>query len=224
LFKQTAELYDLIYSWKDYPREAARLRELVGHEGGALLDVACGTGKHLEELAQHYRCEGLDLDPAMVEIARERGLTVHIGDLTTFDLGRRFDVVTCLFSSIGYAPDLEAAVANLRRHVATGGVLVVEPWLSPEMIIPGLVSLRTAETDTLKVARMDSIDVAGRLSALNLHYLVGRGGAVEHLTERHEAWLWTREEYAGAFAAAGLEATYDEEGLMGRGLWLGVSR
>ena len=165
--------------------------------------------------------KGVDLAIAQ---ARNPDTRFHHGNMIDFDLGRRFDAVVCLFSSIGYAPDLEAAVANLRRHVATGGVLVVEPWLSPEMIIPGHVSLRTAETDTLKVARMDSIEVAGRLSVLNCHYLVGRGGAVEHLTERHETWLWTREEYAGAFAAAGLEATYDEEGLMGRGLWLGVSR
>ncbi len=222
MFTATADLYDLVYTWKDYVGEAARLCELIGHEGGTLLDIACGTGKHLEQLGTHYRCEGLDIDPRMVEIARSRGFTVHEGDMTTFDLGRRFDVVTCLFSSIAYAPSLDKAVANLARHVAPGGVLAVEPWLSPEVIVPGRVGMHTADTEAVKVARMNSITVEGRASILDFHYLVGRQGGVEHLTERHVLWLWNRDEYAAAFTHAGLEATCDEEGLMGRGLWIAV--
>lgn len=224
MFRKTADVYDLVYAWKDYAGEASRLCELIGRPGGTLLDVACGTGKHLEHLAAHYRCEGLEIDPGMAQIARARGFTVHEGDLATFDLGRRFDAVTCLFSSIGYADGLDVAVANLGRHVAPGGVLVVEPWLSPEIVVPGRVSVHTADTERVKVARMNSIDVEGRASVLKFHYLVGREGAVEHLTERHVLWLWTRDEYEAAFARAGLQAAYDEYGLMGRGLWLGLRK
>jgi SAM-dependent methyltransferase len=223
LFSQTADLYDLIYSWKDYQGETDRLRRLAGREGGSLLDVACGTGRHLELLAPHYRCEGVELDPAMAAIARRRGLTVHHGDLSTFDLGRVFDVVTCLFSSIGYAKELEPAVHNLARHVAAGGLLVVEPWLAPDQPDPRRVGLRTAESQGVTVARMNDMAVRGRASVMHFHYLVGRDGVVQHLTERHELWLWTRDEYAAAFTGAGLAPTYDEEGLMGRGLWLGVA-
>ena len=224
MFTDTADLYDLVYSWKDYAGEAERLYQLIGREGGTLLDIACGTGKHLEQLAVHYRCEGVDIDPKMVEIARARGFTVHEGDLRTLDLGRLFQVVTCLFSSIGYVRDLDAAVVNLARHVTPGGVLVVEPWLSPDQVIPGHVSMHTADTESAKVARMGSIEVEGRASVLRFHYLIGRDGAVEHVTERHVLWLWTHEEYAAAFGQAGLEASYDEVGLMGRGLWLAVRK
>ena len=202
----------------------ARLRALVGREGGTLLDVACGTGRHLELLGKHYRAEGLDLEPRMVEIARSRGLSVHQGDLASFDLGRTFDVVTCLFSSIGYASDLEAAIRNLARHLAPGGALAVEPWLTPESVIPGHVSLDTVEEGSTRIARMGLMEVEGRLSRVDFHYLVGRGGAVEHFQERHELWLWTREEYGSALRAAGLETSFDQEGLMGRGLWLGLRR
>src|SRR2546423_1547622 len=141
MFSETAEVYDLVYSWKDYAAEAERVRALVRREGGTLLDVACGTGRHLELLAPHYRAEGVDLDPAMVEVARARGLAAAEADLLTLDLGRRFDVVTCLFSSIGYVRDLAGAVSRLAAHVAPGGVLVVEPWLAPEQIDPGRVTM-----------------------------------------------------------------------------------
>lgn len=223
MFSETAELYDLVYSWKDYAAEAERVRALVGREGGTLLDVACGTGRHLELLARHYRVEGVDLDPAMVELARARGLTAAVADLRTLDLGRRFDVVTCLFSSIGYVPDLNGAVARLAAHVAPGGALVVEPWLTPEQFVPGRVGLYTAESDTTRLARMSAGHVDGRRSAIEFQYLIGRDGGIEHLSERHDLWLWTRDEYAAAFAAAGVDAAYDEEGLMGRGLWVATA-
>ncbi len=194
-------VYDLIYSWKDYPAEVARLRGRVGRVGGTLLDVACGTGRHLELLAPHYRAEGVLLD---------------------FDLGRRFDVVTCLFSSIGYIRDLDAAIANLARHLSPDVILAVEPWLTPDVVEPGHIALHTAQSDSLRVARMSTVEVDGQLSVVVFHYLVGRDGAIEHHVERHEMWLRTPDEYAAAFRGAGLEPTYDPEGLMGRGLWLGV--
>lgn len=223
MFSETADLYDLVYSFKDYAAEVERLRAMVGHEGGTLLDVACGTGHHLALLAAHYRVEGVDLDPAMVEQTRARGLTASVGDLLTLDLGRRFDVVTCLFSSIGYVPDLPRAVARLAAHLAPGGALVVEPWLAPEQIRTDPIGLVTAEADAVRVARMTAVHVDGRECVLEFQYLIGRNGAIEHRAEDHRTWLWTRDEYAGAFAAAGLDAVHDEEGLMGRGLWIATA-
>lgn len=55
--------------------------------------------------------------------------------MRSFDLGRRFDAVTCLFRSIGYMPtveDLSAAVATMARHLVDGGVLVVDGWVRPD--------------------------------------------------------------------------------------------
>lgn len=158
----------------------------------------------------------------MVEIARSRGLAVHLGDMSTFDLGRTVDVVTCLFSSIGYSADLGGTITNLARHVASGGVLVVEPWLTPETIIPDHVSLQTADDGVTRVARMGLVQVEGRVSRLTLHHLVGRQGSVDYFQEQHDLRLWTRDEYESALVSAGLVPEYNDAGLVGRGLWLGV--
>jgi ubiquinone/menaquinone biosynthesis C-methylase UbiE len=220
LFTRSARFYDLVYSWKDYQAEVAMLRERVGREGGSLLDVACGTGKHLELLSAHYRCEGVDLDPEMVRIARSRGLTVHQGDMALLDLGRSFDVVTCLFSSIGYVADLQAAVDSMARHLSPGGVLVVEPWLTPEATVDGHFSLLCSEDEAVKVARMSRLEKRGARALLTFHYLLGETDGVDQFTELHETWLRTPAEHRAAFEAAGLEASYDEQGPMGRGLWM----
>src|SRR3989337_1249699 len=107
-YEKSARYYDLLYSWKDYEAEAKSLHELIQqHNPGAatLLDVACGTGKHLELLSEHYEVEGVDIAPEFVDLAKERnpGIVVHQGDMVDFDLGKKFDARTNLFSAVADA-------------------------------------------------------------------------------------------------------------------------
>jgi SAM-dependent methyltransferase len=231
MYTETAELYDLVYSsFKDYDVEAGHLAELlrVAHpDARTVLDVACGSAEHARRLAERhgYRVDGVDLDPRFVDIARERlpGGTVHQGDMRDFDLGRRYDVVTCLFSSIGYVGTLDglrAAFATFRRHVTDGGVVLVEPWLTPEAAQPGPVHVVTAEGEEVTVVRMSLLEVEGRDSRLRFEYLVGREDGIQHLRETHALGLFTVEETLEAFAAAGLAADHDPQGLSGRGLYV----
>ena len=129
MYHLSARYYDHIYSFKDYRKEADILREVIerygGSDGHRLLDVACGTGKHIEYLRRDFRVEGVDLLEEFLQIARGKfsDISFHQGDMRAFDLDRQFDVVTCLFSAIGYMQtleDLNAAVANMARHLLPG--------------------------------------------------------------------------------------------------------
>ena len=229
MFDRSQHLYDRVYAFKDYPAEARRLAELIeARRPGArsLLDVACGTGKHLAELRGRFPdAEGLDLDEGLLDVARERlpEVTFHHGDMTSFDLGRRFDAVTCLFSAIGYAVTeerLRAAIAAMASHLEPGGVVLVEPWLEPEVWKPGHLHLLTVDDPDVKIARATAAGLEGTVSIMDFHYLVLTSAGAEHFTERHEAGLFTREQMTEAFEAAGLAVEYDEEGLIGRGLYV----
>ena len=231
MFTKTQRFYDLVYSWKDYRAEVEHLQDAVRtrkrSRGNRLLDVACGTGRHLELLRDRFQVEGVDLDPEMLAMARERlpGVELTQGDFRSFDLGRRYDVVTCLFSSIGYARDvaeLRQAITTMARHLEPGGLLVVEPFIAPEQFIPGHLQLLCAEEPELKVARMGRTEVRDGRVLLEFHYLVGESGQVEHLVEPHEMSLFRDEDFLEAFGEAGLEAEHDPEGLMGRGLFFGT--
>ena len=222
-------LYDLVYGAKDYPAETGKLRRVIDQRTpGAknLLDVACGTGQHLYHLRRYYDVEGLDLSEAQLQIARKRNpdCALHLGDMLTFGLARRFDVVTCLFSSVGYLRSVEAlnqAVANMARHVKPGGLLVVEPWLTPESWLPGTLWSDYVDQPNLKVARISVSELKGRLALIDFHILVARGAEVDYFRERHELTLFTQDECMASFQSAGLDVTLDPEGLIGRGLYVG---
>src|SRR5260221_2002790 len=108
MFTKSEAFYDAIYgAMKDYEKEAQQIRAVIKQykqsPGNALLDVACGTGAHLAFLQRDYAVEGLDLDEEMLAIARRHnpGVAFHHANMVDFDLGHTFDVVMCLFSSIG---------------------------------------------------------------------------------------------------------------------------
>jgi SAM-dependent methyltransferase len=233
MFTKTQRYYDAIYSWKDYASETARILEIIdGHfpdGAGALLDVACGTGAHLELLRSHIPVEGIDLDPGMVALARQRnpGVPIHTGDMAEFELARQFGVLICMFSSIGYLEGedrLRLAIANFARHLRSGGLLLVEPWLDPDSYearpLPDLFSV---ELDDIKIARMGHVDRDGDRATIRFDYLVGSAQGVEHITEEHQTWLFTRAQYEEAFRAAGLSVRHDPDGVDGRGLYIGTS-
>jgi SAM-dependent methyltransferase len=230
MFSKTAHYYDAVYAWKDYRAESERLVALVGQhlrsEGNRLLDVACGTGLHIQCLAGHFDIEGLDVDPELLEIARRRnpGIPFHQADMIDFDLGHQFDVATCLFSSIGYVKtreNLDRAAGCMARHLVPGGLLIVEPWFTPDAWRPSTVHAQFIDEPELKIARVNTSFAEGRLSYFDLHYLIGTPEGTEHFVERHELGLFTTEEMHSALSGAGLEVVYDAEGLMGRGLFLG---
>ncbi|MEA3239261.1 MAG: class I SAM-dependent methyltransferase [Candidatus Bipolaricaulota bacterium] len=225
-----AKYYDKIYSFKDHEQEASKIalvvEEHLQFEGRRLLDVACGTGKHIEYLKDRFDVEGLDISPEMLAIARVRNPNVKLyqGDMADFNLGKKFDVITCLFSAIGYAKTLELArraIACMGRHLVTGGLLIIEPWFPPEAWHAGMVHAMLIDEPDLKIARVNTSFVKGRVSYFDLHYLIGTPEGTTHFVEHHELGLFTIEEMKQMFTDAGLFVTYDPEGITGRGLYVG---
>ena len=230
MFDKSADIYDAIYSFKDYAAEAAEIHRLIQERkpgAGTLLDVACGTGAHLEHLARHYDVEGLDLEGALLETARARlpDVSLHKGDMVSFELDKTFDVVTCLFSSIGYVEteaNLARAIETLARHLEPGGVLIVEPWLEPDVFTDGHLDMTLVDEPELKVARVNRSRIVGGVSVLEFQYLVARADGIAHFTETHRLGLFTKDQHVQAFEAVGLSVDHDPEGPMGRGLYVGI--
>jgi ubiquinone/menaquinone biosynthesis C-methylase UbiE len=232
MFSKSAQYYDEIYASieKDYAAEASKADKIIQKykqsPGKTLLDVACGTGAHAEYLSSYYQVEGMDLDAKMLAIARKKHPKIRFrrGDMTSFNLSHRFDVIVCLFSSIGYVKTkarLHKAIETMARHLLPGGILLIEPWFRPEQWRIGTVFTTHVDKPHLRIVRMSHSERRGNISLLEFQYLIGTAKGIEHYTELHELGLFTHREYMDALKGADLTVTHDSKGLAGRGLYIG---
>ena len=98
-------------------------------DGGDLLDVPCGFGRHALPLARAgYKVVGVDRSQALIEEARRRGGGERWPKLVRADYrelpqaDESFDAALNLFSSLGYLGDEEdtRALAEIRPRAAPG--------------------------------------------------------------------------------------------------------
>ena len=231
MFSVTQPHYDALYRSKDYAGEARRVLDLVARHAPtarSLLDVACATGNHLREFAPHFAdVAGVDLDDALLDVARTKlpGVQFTHADMTRFDLGRRFDVVSCLYGSIAYTQSptgFRAAVQCMRRHVAPGGLLLIEPWWTcAAEVVP--ITVRHVDEPGLKIGRVGRARIGDGVVDLEVHYLVGDHSGVDHRVEHHLLGLFSLDEHQRALADAGLDVVTETFGLIGRGLVVGMA-
>jgi SAM-dependent methyltransferase len=229
-YAEAAEFYDLLYQdQKDYPAEAELLRrEILAAcpTARTILDVGCGTGAHARALIDAgFEVDGIDLEPRFIEIARGKCPEgrFEVGDMTDFHLPTRYDVVTCLFSVIGYARSLDrlqAAIRCMARHVDQHGVLVVDPWFEAEQLTDGWITTISGEGGGYSVSRMSRTVIDGSVSRLEFEYLIGSAAGLQRRSEVHELGLFSQAEMKAAFAGAGLTVERRPEALRTRGLYM----
>jgi len=232
MFSESTELYDFIYSeFKDFSAEASQIAGLLRKEcpsARRILDVGCGTARHAAALiGEHgFEVDGLDIESGFLEIARERcpGGKFFRGDMASFDLGATYEAVLCLFSSIGYVRTPERlllAAKSIRRHVASGGVAIIEPWMTPDSFKGRSLHLATVDREDLKISRVSRSEIRDGISWMEFHYLVGDSEEIRHLREVHELGLFTEDEMLHSLRTAGFpEVDFDPNGLTGRGLYV----
>ncbi|MGW4826328.1 class I SAM-dependent methyltransferase [Amycolatopsis japonica] len=117
---------------------AATCEQLIDQHGtvGSVLDLGCGTARDLAQLATPHRRVGVDLQPALIDHARQRypDLDLHVGDLRTVRLGTTFDTITCLGNSLAYLHhnnDIQAAFTTFAAHAHRGTVLIIVSQIAP---------------------------------------------------------------------------------------------
>ncbi len=146
-YEDVAENYDLYLEamYKDVDAHAG-FREFYldfareyGKDG--VIDIACGTGAVLLDLAEHgIMADGTDLSEAMCRVAdekaRRKGFALRIfpADMTLFRSDRKYSCAIIARSGFMHLPTQElqkAALRNLRNQLLPGGILTLntfDPW------------------------------------------------------------------------------------------------
>lgn len=232
MYGLSSKYYDVIYSFKDYKHEAEQIRNYMAKQGlnyRTILDVACGTGQHAFYLKNEYLIDGIDLNPEFISIAKSKNPkgNFYVADMTNFKLNKKYDVVMCLFSSIGYVQTLNNVVRTLgcfKEHLNDNGIILVEPWFTPEEWSEGRVDIITTELKDIKMCRMSHTQKLDRISILRFDYLFGSNTGIEYFSEEHKMGLFTVDELINAFNEVGLEVEYDDQGISGRGMYVARRR
>ena len=235
MYKELAKYYDLIYHWKDYKAEAKIIQDLIKNYKTSdeinLLDVGCGTGMHIKYFKDEYSCTGIDINNEMVEVAKSKvkGVIFKQGDMINFDLNTEFDIILCLFSSIGYVKtysNLEKTLMNFSSHLKKGGLLIVEPWFTKSAFRVGMPGMTTYDGEDVKIARLNTTRVIGDLSIMEMHYLLAeKNEDVKHFVDIHELGLFEHDKTLEIMARANFKSEFLKDGLMkDRGLFIGVKQ
>ena len=106
--------------------------------GETVLDLACGTGIVMRDLVAKVgpngRVVGLDIAPAMLEVARTRvptdaaAIEFHQGSGTELPFDdETFDLVTCQ-EGLQFFPSHATGLSEIRRVLAPGGRAVISVW------------------------------------------------------------------------------------------------
>ncbi len=230
MFTNSSDIYDLVYSFKDYEKESADIIQVIKSarpECKSILDIGCGTSEHHKYLSNHFFIDGIDLNEEFIVTSKQKNPSGHysIENMKQFELNKQYDAIICLFSSIGYLQTIDEIISALKcfnKHLKPNGLLIVEPWFSKDNWHKGKINMVASDKEDIKICRMNRSYLSGNFSILNFHYLVGTmDKGVQHFQEEHKLRLTSKEEMFNAFKLADFDVTFDEKGLIGRGMYYG---
>ncbi len=185
--------YKLLYGHRDEQEAQEWVSAIIEHtgpvRGARVLDMGCGRGRHVRCFAlAGARVTGIDLSPESIEEARrlvpEADLRVH--DMRDPLAEAEFDLVVCLFTSLGYSPrreDDQQAVDAAAIALKPNGLFVLD-LLNGQRVGRALVGQEhhTEEHVNFSIQRnMEGKDIVKRIT-------VEDQGAVRCFEERVHAW------------------------------------
>jgi SAM-dependent methyltransferase len=199
------EEYLELYSYRD--EEEARqqilfLKEQIGPIEGPVLDLACGKGRHLQELAATgYHGVGCDLSFILLRAGHEEygRLPVTRADMRhlPFSSGS-FGGLVNFFTSFGYfatEEENEQVVREMARVLAPGGAFLFD-YLNVHRELAQLVQRETRETESGSIAIERWFDPKDR--SFNKRMTIGDKRYLERVRG------YDLDEISAMFAACGL--------------------
>jgi ubiquinone/menaquinone biosynthesis C-methylase UbiE len=232
-YTDLAKYYDLLFgSTKDYKTESEGIRHLITKYkksgGNTLLDVACGTGRHLSYLKNWYECTGTDLNQEMLDIAKRavKGVKFKRANMINLRMPNRFDVITCLFSAIGYVKtyeNLDRTIRNFYSLLKPGGVLIIDGWYDKNEWQNGHIDLREFDGDKIKIAKVGFSTRHGAFSRFEQYWLIAeKDKGVKYVVEKQEHGLFEKDRFMKILRSAGFEAKILKSPMPGRPRYLAI--
>ncbi|MBI4726042.1 class I SAM-dependent methyltransferase [candidate division TA06 bacterium] len=225
LYNDLAWLWPLWEKVADYKPESARFIKLINKhcpKAKAILDIACGGGKNDYYLKKRFAVTGLDLSPQMIALAKKLNpqADYHLGDMRSFDLGKKFDVV---FFNDGIIymrtkEDLLKALKNARRHLMPGGVMALYVEDCQERFEQSKTSVWRSRSGGYDITYIENdYDPDPRDSSYEMAfvYIIRRGKILRIEHDTHTAGLFSLDQWRRTMKQAGFKVIADRPQKLG---------
>jgi SAM-dependent methyltransferase len=186
------------------------------HPAATLLNLGCGGGKNAFNLKRQFEVAGVDISPAMLDLARQLNPDCRfvLGDMRSCSLGQEFDAVL-IDDAISYMinrPDLVAVFQNAYRHLRAGGVMVVMPDLTRETFQQNRTSASVArakakppDIDVVFIENDYDFDPSDDFYDCTIIYLIQESGKLRVETDTHILGLFSLDVWRSALRESGFE-------------------
>lgn len=232
-----AEFYDSVVPYRER-QDVNFFVEMAQRSGGPVLELGCGTGRVLIPTAKSgTEIVGLDGSPRMLAACRDKLMSeseevrakvtdLVQGDMRSFELGRKFRLVTIPFRPFQHLLTVEdqlSCLESIRKHLVAGGKLILDifnpslPHLADERYLQELSEepeFTTADgRKVLRRARIVSRDYFNQiLHNESIYYVTHPDGREERLVHKFQMrYLFKFEvEHILARCDFGVEAIYSD--------------
>ena len=210
--------------------DVAFYADLAMHARGSVLELGCGTGRILiRSAAAGATITGLDVSPLMLDACRRKvaalppevavRITLIEDDMTSFDLGRTYALVTIPFRAFSHLITVEeqrACLERVSRHLEDDGELVFDVFQpKPESLIDPHATDEVEDTPesplpgggtVRRTARRTAIDQIGQVIQVEFNYYIkDKDGNVERLSETFPLRYYYRYELEHLLAREGFK-------------------
>jgi ubiquinone/menaquinone biosynthesis C-methylase UbiE len=164
IYQKYSGVYDLFLP--NYERFFQVIEETIqeySHNPQSLLELACGTGNILQHFVNKYEVSGIDISTSMLEQAKKKlpDVPLYEMDMANLKLGRKFDVVVCMYDSINHLLEYKDWIMMFKcvhNHLNPGGVFIFDMNTSERLDrlaqLPGFVQQKEDVYLIMRVNKM----------------------------------------------------------------------
>lgn len=216
LYDQLAPLYDKLYSYKDYSGEVSFLATLHKNKHAKVLDLACGTGRHIQHMAkQGWRITGVDSGAGAVATAKKitPGAEFYVADMVDFvcESKKQYNLVTCLFSSVQYITNpnrLTELFKSVYQCLASDGVFVFDLRYAKEHWQDGHIVYSSYKDSDVQISMVGMPFVDGDMATWNpTIFWKGKDGKINFEVDSHQIKIYATPDVEKMLTNAGFKVT-----------------
>ena len=190
-----AKYYNLLYKDKNYLEEYTYIREILnkhGANGKNILDIGCGTGKHLNFFKKDgFFVSGVDMSENMITEAKrylQQEENLICAKASEFQFDKRFDAIVSLFHVMSYQTEnseLEKVFLNVSEHLTEGGLFIFDFWYGPAVLSdPPVVRVKRLEDDDTQITRITEPVMRFNENIVDVNFEVIIEDKKTHISER----------------------------------------